>query len=116
MLSIGDFNAHVGTYDTCKYTYHRNSNQNDTFRIDYTQETNMVIANSFFRKRIDNLWTFMSYSTGPKTQVGYILIRRKWKNILRNCEACNSFCSVGSDHRMLIAKLKTKFTKELYSS
>ena len=66
----------------------------------------MMIANTFFRKRTGKLWTFMADSTGAKTQVDYILIRRKWKNSLHNCEANNSFSSVGSDHRILTAKLK----------
>ena len=56
---------------------------------------------------------FMSDSIVAKTQVEYILIRRKWKNNLLGCEAYNSFSSVGSDHRILTAK--TKFKKELYS-
>ena len=111
LLTIGDFNAHVGTNDTFKYTYHRNSNKNGRLLIDYAEETNMMIANTFFRKRTGKLWTFMSDSTGAKTQVDYILIRRKWKNSLHNCEAYNSFSSVGSDHRILTAKLKLSLRK-----
>ena len=113
LLTIGDFNAHVGTNDTFKYTYHRNSNQNGRLLIDYAEETNMMIANTFFRKRTGKLWTFMSDFTGAKTQVDYILIRRKWKNSLHNCEAYNSFSSVGSDHRILTAKLKLSLRKNL---
>ena len=111
LLTIGDFNAHVGTNDTFKYTYHRNNNQNGRLLIDYAEETNMMIANTFFRKRTGKLWTFMSDSTGAKTQVDYILIRRKWKNSLHNCEAYSSFSSVGSDHRILTAKLKLSLRK-----
>ena len=112
LLTIGDFNAHVGTNDTFKYTYHRNNNQNGRLLIDYAEETNMMIANKFFRKRTGKrLWTFMSDSTGAKTQVDYILIRRKWKNSLHNCEAYSSFNSVGSDHRILKLSLRNNSTK-----
>ena len=71
----------------------------------------MMIANTLFRKRTGKLWTIMSNSTGAKTQVDYILIRRKWKNSLHNCKAYNSFRSVGSDHRILTAKLKLSLRK-----
>ena len=34
------------------------------------------------------------------------MINSKWKNSLRNCQAYSSFASVGSDHRILSAKLR----------
>ena len=86
LLKIGNFNSHVGTNDTFKFAYHRNNNQNGRLLIDYSQETSMMIANTFFRKRTGKLWTIMSDSTGAKTQVDYLLIRRKWKNSLDTCE------------------------------
>ena len=44
--------------------------------------------------------------SGSKTQVDYILVNRKWKNSVKNCEAYNTFSSTGSDHRVLTAKIK----------
>ena len=44
--------------------------------------------------------------TGDKFQLDYILIRRKWRNSLKNVEAYSSFATVGSDHRMVSAKIK----------
>ena len=41
-----------------------------------------------------------------KSQNGYILINNKWKNCLKNCQAYTSFASVGSDDRILSAKLR----------
>ena len=47
-----------------------------------------------------------------KTQVDYIiLINRRWKNSLNNNETYNSFGSIGSDHRLVTAKLKMTFRK-----
>ena len=46
------------------------------------------------------------HMSGTRTQVDYILIRNKWKNSVKNCEAYNTFSSVGSDHRILTATLK----------
>ena len=44
--------------------------------------------------------------SGVKTQLDYIMIRRKWKNSVKNCEAYSSFSSVGSDHRIVTATIK----------
>ena len=39
-------------------------------------------------------------------QLDYILVRRKWRNSILNSEAYNTFCSVGSDHRVVSAKIR----------
>ena len=44
--------------------------------------------------------------TGSKTQIDYILINKKWKNSVKNVEAYSSFSSLGSDHRIVTARLK----------
>ena len=41
-----------------------------------------------------------------KSHIDYILINKKWKNSLLNCEAYNAFSSIGSEHRLLTAKIK----------
>ena len=69
ILAIGDFNPHARTNNTFKYTYHRNSNQNSILLIGNSEETSMMIANTFFRKSTSKFWTFMSDSSGAKTQV-----------------------------------------------
>ena len=67
----------------------------------------MVLLNTKFQKSIGMLWTFV-YLNGEKTQLDYILINKKWQNSATNAEAYNSFSSVGSDHRIITAKLKLK--------
>ena len=74
--------------------------------IDYAQESNLMIGNTSFQKKRGKLWTFISDMTGAKTQVDYILINRKWKNSTKNSEAYNSFSSLGSDHRIVTARIK----------
>ena len=51
-----------------------------------------------------------------KSQIDYILISRKCKNSLHNCEAYNSFSSIGSDHRLLTAKIKLSLRKAKITS
>jgi len=59
-----------------------------------------------FQKRKGKLWTYISDMTGKKSQVDYILVNRKWKNSVKNSEAYSSFSSLGSDHRIVAAKVK----------
>ena len=49
----------------------------------------------------------MSEINNRKSQIDYILINNKRKNSLKNCHAYSSFASVGSDHRILSAKLRS---------
>ena len=48
----------------------------------------------------------MSDTNGIKTQVDYILIRKKWKNIVKNCKAYSNFSSIGSDHRIITVNIR----------
>ena len=66
----------------------------------------MDITNTRFKKRPGKLWTFISDMSGSKTQVDYILVNRKWKNSVKNVEAYSAFSSIGSDHRVVTAKIK----------
>ena len=107
ILVLGDFNAHLGSsHSSAPFSYHNDTNKNGQLLIDYLQESNMMVGNTNFRKKHSKLWTFISDMSGSKTQVDYILINRKWKNSLKNCEAYNSFSNIGSDHRIVTAKLK----------
>ena len=105
LLVIGDFNAHLGE-DKVKCSYHKNTNSNGELLNDLSSEANLLITNTHFQKKKEKLWTYISDMSDAKTQVDYILINRKWKNSVKNCEAYSSFSSIGSDHRVVTAKLK----------
>ena len=53
----------------------------------------------------------LSDMTLTKGHIDYICIRTKWRNSLKNTEAYESFKSVGSDHRVVISKLKLSLRK-----
>ena len=69
----------------------------------------MQITNTKFQKKHSKLWTYVSDMTNLKSQVDYILINRKWTNSVKDVCAHNSFASIGSDHRLLRAKIKMSF-------
>ena len=105
VIECGDYNAHMGK-ESAPYTYHETTNQNGKLLLDHATECNLHITNTAFKKRKGKLWTYISYMNNRKSQIDYILVNRKWKNSIHNCEAYNSFSSLGSDHRLLTAKIK----------
>ena len=105
LMVIGDFNAHLGE-DAATYSYHNETNENGQMLSDLVSETNMLITNTQYRKKPGKLWTFISDMSDAKSQVDYILINRRWKNSVKNCEAYSSFSSIGTDHRVVTATPK----------
>ena len=51
------------------------------------------------------LWTCVLPS-GVRAQLDYVLVRKKWRNSVNNAGAYNSFASIGSDHRIVTAKIR----------
>ena len=86
LMVVGDFNAHLGE-DVGKYTFHEHTNKNGELMKGYTEETGLIIANTRFQKKPGKLWTFISDMSDTKSQVDFVLVNKKWKNSLKNCEA-----------------------------
>ena len=105
LLVLGDYNAHLGK-EVGKYTYHDKTNSNGKRLLDMSQEAGLVITNIHKQKKSGKLWTYISDMSGTKSQVDFILVNSKWKNSVKNCEAYSSFSSMGSDHRIVSAKIK----------
>ncbi|XP_030839582.1 uncharacterized protein LOC115923289 [Strongylocentrotus purpuratus] len=109
LLVVGDFNARIGPEDA-KYTYHETTNRNGKYLVDMAVEKNLVIASGQYCKKKGKLWTYISPG-GSKCQLDYILIRKKWRNSLNNVEAYSIFASVGSDHRIVSARVRLSLRK-----
>ena len=50
--------------------------------------------------------------TGTRTQIDFILVRKKWRNSVLNTEAYESFSNVGSDHRLVASKVRLSLRKK----
>ena len=98
-------NAKIGPSDCNGSTFNRRTNENDLALLTLIEECGMVLLNTKFQKSRGKLWTFV-YPNGEKAQLDCILINKEWQNSATNAEAYNSFSSVGSDHRIITAKLK----------
>ena len=104
LIVTGDFNARIGL-DNAKFAYHTSTNRNGEFLHEYVQENDLVITNTTFKKKTSKLWTCVLPS-GVRAQLDYVLVRKKWRNSVNNAEAYNSFASIGSDHRIVTAKIR----------
>ncbi|KAJ8384466.1 hypothetical protein AAFF_G00204870 [Aldrovandia affinis] len=104
LIILGDFNARLGPEDA-PFTYHTNTNRNGEHLAALLTEHELLAANTLFRKRMGKRWTFQDRATSMRRQLDYILVRRKWKSIL-NAESYSTFDSVGSDHRVVAARLR----------
>ena len=113
LLVVGDMNARLGRSDVRDpgWYLHDRTNRNGELLRDTIMECSLDATNHRFRKKPGKLWTFLSDCTLTKGQIDYILIRKKWRNSLKNTEAYSSFNSLGSDHRVVICKLKLSLRK-----
>lgn len=53
-------------------------------------------------------WTF-THTNGTETDLGHILINKKWKNIAMNCQTFDTFEKVSSDHLILSSANQRSF-------
>ena len=104
LMVLGDLNARIGN-DDARHTLHSSTKRNGKLLLDLVMEKDLIITNTYFRKRPGKLWTYIGPG-GHKAQLDYIITRCKWRNSVLNCEAYNSFANVGSDHRVVTAKIK----------
>ena len=80
-------------------------NRNGKLLHELAVEKNLIIGNTSFQKGLGKLWTYIGPG-GYKSQIDYIIIRKKWRNSLLNAEPYNSFSSIGSDHRIVSARIR----------
>ena len=102
LVVAGDFNAQIGSLFTFNT---KETNCNGEKLADYAEEFQLLVTNTKFMKPANKLWTFQLPS-GKRTQIDYVLVRKKWKNSIMNCQAYSSFSSVGSDHRVVSCTIR----------
>ena len=109
----GDFNARMGKEDDNDkgWYYHEKTNRNGNLLRDTLLECELENTNTRFQKHKRKMWTHLSDGTLTKSQIDFILIRKKWRNSVKDTEAYNYFNSLGSDHRLVRAKLKLSLRK-----
>ena len=113
LLVIGDFNAHLSKNHVSDplWYFHQTTNRNGELLRDTLEEAQLEATNHRFQKRPGKMWTYLSDATLTKTQLDYVLVRKKWKNCVKNTEPYNFFSSLGSDHRVVVSDVKLSLRK-----
>ncbi|XP_063686094.1 uncharacterized protein LOC134819873 [Bolinopsis microptera] len=105
---IGDFNAHLSKRDENDFGwyFHERTNRNGELLRDTALECNLEITNTRFRKKRGKMWTHLSDGTLNKSQLDFILVRKKWRKSVKNTEVYSFFSTLGTDHRLVLSKIK----------
>jgi exonuclease III len=123
LLVMGDFNARIGkdkhftnSKSIGQYVFHEESNDNGKRLVDFCEMSNMRSTQAKFPHPKSRVWTWQhpnnrNKDDGNRAQLDHILIRGKWINFVENVKAYNTV-EVGSDHRIVSAKIKIKLRVE----
>ena len=104
----GDLNGHVGTTSAGFEAVHGgfgygSRNQEGEEVLDFAVAFDLMIANTFFRKKESHLVTF---SSGQHcSQIDFVLARRKDKRACLDCKVIPGECVV-SQHKLLVADFR----------
>jgi hypothetical protein len=104
----GDLNGHVGTSRVGYEAVHGgfgfgSRNQEGEEVLDFAIAFDMMLANTFFRKKQSHLVTFSSGQ--HSSQIDFVLTRRKDKQTCFDCKVIPGECVV-SQHKLLVADFR----------
>ena len=110
VLVLGDFNAKVGSDTHGGITGNWGlgaTNERGEALTEWCIQKDLCIANTFFEKKPEKLWTWCSPDKCTKNQIDYILIKRRFRNAILDVETDpNADCD--TDHNPLICKLRLR--------
>ena len=118
LIVLGDFNAKIG-----KGAYqdiigpHGLGDRNP--RGDKLQcfclEKDLIIANTYFQHPNRFLYTWKSPGDLTRNQIDYILIRKRFRNSVKNCKTYPG-ADIGSDHNPLVCKISVRLKRVMPAS
>ena len=78
--------------------------------IEFCQENALVIANTLFQQHKRRLYTWTSPDGQHRSQIDYIPCSQRWRSSIQSAKT-RPGADCGSDHELLIAKLRHKLKK-----
>lgn len=111
---MGDFNAKMGfKQDEAevaigKYGYGERNDRGQRL-LNFLHQENLCMMNSFFSKKPQRKWTWISPDGSAKNELDFIITNQK--EIIKDIEVLNRF-STGSDHRPIRAKVRLNVKRE----
>ena len=113
LIVMGDLNAKVGKekYETIVGNHGLGKrNERGERLIQFCNETNLSIMNTFFQQPDRRLYTWKSPGDVTRNQIDYIMIRQRFRNSIRQCRTYPG-ADVESDHNPVVAKMNFKLKK-----
>ncbi|BFZ16297.1 hypothetical protein BsWGS_19336 [Bradybaena similaris] len=115
-IIMGDFNAKVGNQgDGCTVGNHGLGERNERGYklVEWAKEQEMIVGNTWFQQHPRRLWTWRSPDGKTRNQIDYILISRRFRNMLTIAKTVpNADCY--SDHRLITGTVRIKLKKVKY--
>ena len=110
-LIIGDFNAKVGqgrVLDIVGEHGLGSRNERGDRLIEFCQEENLMVANTFFKLPPRRLYTWKSPADSPthmvRNQIDFVIINKRFRNNVKSVKTYPG-ADVNSDHNPLVAKI-----------
>jgi len=113
LFIIGDWNAKVGSQETPGATGKFGlgvQNEVGQSLIEFCQENTLVIANTLFQQHKRTFYTWISPDGQHQNQIDYILCSQRWRCSIHSAKT-KLGADCGSDHELLITKLRLKLKK-----
>ena len=113
LFIIGDWNAKGGSQETSGVTGTFGlgvQNEAGQRLTEFCQENALVIANTLFQECKRRLYTWTSPDGQHRNQTDYILCSQGWRSSIQSVKT-RPGADCGSDHELLIAKLRLKLKK-----
>ena len=112
LVVMGDLNAKIGKGKVDdivgEYGLGERNERGDRL-LQFCQENNMIITNTFYQHPNRNLYTWKSPGDRHRNQIDYIMIRKRFRNNIKNVKTYPGADMGGNcDHVLLVAKINIK--------
>ena len=112
LMIMGDWNSKVGDKKfpdiTGQYGLGDRNDAGD--KLEFCSENDMTLANNLFKQPKRRLYTWTFPDQKYRNQIDYIIIQNRWRSMIHLAKALPG-ANCGSDHELLIAKIKIKLRK-----
>ena len=113
LFILRDWNTKVGSQETPGVTGKFDlgvQNEAGQRLTEFCQENELVIANTLFQQHKRRLYTWASPDDQHRNQIDYILCSQRWRSSVESAKT-RLGADCGSDHELLIAKIRLKLKK-----
>ena len=107
---MGDFNSIVEEESTDKVVGPfglGRRNERGKMLIDFFKQHDLVVMNTWFKKRKTKLYTQKSPGYRKRNQIDYILAKQRFRNSIRVVKTLPG-ADIDSDHNLLVADVQTR--------